>query len=128
MSKAILVCVLLVSGLMSGLLSGSTSAAADQPVVPSGPVPKPGDTSQRDNAACLQAMDLVIRSYGDEGGKPLSAMAMALVRRCNGHPVRAICETSSQAMLREFGKTPFTCGTNTADSVPLILPAEKPAP
>jgi hypothetical protein len=31
-------------------------------------------------------------------------------------------------MLREFGKTPFTCGTNTADSVPLILPAEKPAP
>jgi hypothetical protein len=128
MSKAILVCVLLFVGLMSGLMSGLTSAAADQPIVPSGTVPKAEQTGQRDNAACLQAMDLVIRNYGDEGGKPLSAMAMALVRRCNGHPVRAICETSSQAMQREFGKTPFTCGTNTADSVPLILPAEKPAP
>lgn len=124
MSKAILVCVLAFASLLPGL----TSAAADQPVVPHGIVPKADDTGQRDNAACLQAMDLVIRNYGDEGGKPLSAMAVALVRRCNGHPVGAICETSSQAMLREFGKTPFTCGTNTADSVPLILPAEKPAP
>ena len=124
MLKAIQVCVLLFASLIAGL----TFAAADQPVVPSGVVAKADQTSQRANAACLQAMDLAIRNYGDEGGKPLSAMAMALVRRCNGHPVRAICETSSQAMQREFGKTPFTCGTNTADSVPLILPAEKPAP
>jgi hypothetical protein len=123
MSKAILVCVLFFSGLMSGL-----TAAAGQPVVPSGVVPKTDDTSLRDNAVCLQAIDLVIRNYGEGNNKPLSAMAVALVRRCNGHPVRAICETSSEAMLLEFGKTPFTCGTNTADSVPLILPAEKPAP
>jgi hypothetical protein len=128
MSKAILVCVLLFSGMISGPMSGLTSAAADQPVVPHGVVAKAGETSQRDNAACLQAIDLVMRNYNDKDGEPLSVMAVALVRRCNGHPVRAICETSSQAMLREYGKTPFTCGINTADSVPLILPAEKPAP
>jgi hypothetical protein len=124
MLKAILVCVLLFPSLLSGL----TSAAADQPIVPSGVVPNADQTSQRANEACLQAMDLVMSNYGDADGKPLTAMAVALVRRCNGHPLRAICDMSSQAMLREFGKTPFTCGTNTADSVPLILPFDRPAP
>jgi len=124
MSKAILVCVFLFASLMSGL----TSAAADQTVAPSGAAPKAGETQEPANAACLQAIDLVMRNYGDEGDKPLSAMAVALVRRCNGHPVRAICDMSSQAMLREYGKTPFTCGTNAADSVPLIVPADRPAP
>jgi hypothetical protein len=124
MLKAIPVCVWLFASLLSGL----TSAVADQPVVPSGVGPAPDTTEQRASAACLQAIDLVIRNYGDGNDKPLSAMAVALVRRCNGHPVRAICEQSSQTMLREFGKTPFTCGSNTADSVPLILPAEKSAP
>ena len=121
MSKAILVCVLPFAGLSSGL----TSAA---PVSPSFPWASCQRPTRPANAACLQAIDLVIRNYGDEGGKPLSAMAVALVRRCNGHPDRAIRETSSQTMLREFGKTPFTCGANTADSVPLILPAGMPAP
>jgi hypothetical protein len=124
MSKAIQVCVLLFASLMSGL----TSAAADVIAAPSGVVSKVDETRELANAACLQAIDLVMRNYGDEDGKPLSAMAMALVRRCNGHPVRAICDMSSQAMLREYGKTPFTCGTNAADSVPLILPADKSAP
>jgi hypothetical protein len=125
MSKTILVCVLLFSSLMSGL----TSAAADEIAAQAGVVKKADETRERANEACLQAIDLVMRHYGDEdGGKPLSAMAVALVRRCNGHPSRAICDMSSQAMLREFGKTPFTCGTNTADSVPLILPFDRTAP
>jgi len=44
------------------------------------------------------------------------------IKKCNGHPFRTICEIASQAMLREYGKTPFTCGTDVADSVRLIFP------
>jgi hypothetical protein len=91
MSKAIQVCVLLFASLMSGL----TSAAADVIAAPSGVVSKVDEARELANAACLQAIDLVMRHYGDEDGKPLSAMAMALVRRCNGHPVLAICDMSS---------------------------------
>jgi hypothetical protein len=54
-------------------------------------------------------------------------MAMAHVRRCNGHPNKVACEITSQAMMREYGKTPFTCGSDTADySVPVIVLPENP--
>jgi hypothetical protein len=117
MSKAILVCVVLLSGLTSGV--------ADQIGIPSGVVPK-ADMSREAafDAACLDAMALAANSYSDH--MPLSARASANVRMCNGHPSQAICQISSQGMLEHYGKTPFTCGTNTADSVLSVYPADGP--
>jgi hypothetical protein len=54
--------------------------------------------------ACLRAIDLMFRNYSDKDGKPLSAMAMALVKRCNGHPFQTICDMASQMVLKESGK------------------------
>jgi hypothetical protein len=116
MSKAILVCVVLLSGLTSGV--------ADQIGIPSGVVPK-ADMSREAafDGACSDAVVLSAHSYSDQ--MPLSARAAANVRMCNGHPSQAICEISSRVMLQEYGKTPFTCGTNVADSVPLVFPADR---
>jgi hypothetical protein len=118
MSKAILVCVVLLSGL--------TSAVADQIRTPSG-VARKADTSRKAafDGACLDAIALVANNNYQT---PLSARALANVMMCNGHPSQAICEISSRVMLQEYGKTPFTCGTNVADSVPLVFPADRSAP
>jgi hypothetical protein len=119
MSKAISVCVVLLSGLTSG--------AADQVGTPSGVAEKADmDKIAAFNAACLDAMALMLNNHYDQA--PPSARAAANVKMCNGHPYQTICEISSRTMLQEYGKTPFTCGTNTADSVPLVFPADRPAP
>jgi hypothetical protein len=119
MSKAVLVCAVFLSGLTSGV--------ADEIGIPSGIAPK-ADMSRKAafDAACLDAIALAANNYNDQ--TPLSARALANVKMCNGHPSQTICEISSGAMLREYGKTPFTCGTNVADSVPLVFPADRPAP
>ena len=119
MSKAILVCVV--------LLSGSTSGVADQIGTPLD-VARKADMSRKAafDAACLDATALVANNYSDQTS--LSARALANVKMCNGHPSQTICEISSRAMLQEYGKTPFTCGTNVTDSVPLVFPADRPAP
>jgi hypothetical protein len=118
MSKAILVCVVLLSGLTSGV--------ADQIGTPSGVTLK-ADMERKAafDAACLDAVALMANNNYQT---PLSARVLANVRMCNGHPSRAICEISSRVMLEEYGKTPFTCGTNVADSVPLVFPADRSAP
>lgn len=119
MSKVILVCAMLLSGL--------TSAVADQIGAPFGVARKADeDRKAAFDAACLDAIALVASNYYDQ--TPLSARALANVKMCNGHPSRTICEISSRAMLQEFEESPFTCGTNVADSVPLIFPADRPAP
>jgi hypothetical protein len=119
MSKAILVGVVLLSGLTPGV--------ADQIGTPSG-VAREADMGRKAafDAACLDAIALVANNYFDQA--PLSARALANVKMCNGHPSQTICEISSRAMLQQYGKTPFTCATNVADSVPLIFPADKSAP
>jgi hypothetical protein len=118
MSKAFLVCV--------ALLSGLTSGVADQIGTPSGAARK-ADMSRKAafDAACLDAVALVANNNYQT---PLSARALANVKMCNGHPSQAICEISSRVMLQEYGKTPFTCGTNIADCVPLVFPADRSAP
>ena len=77
----------------------------------------------RADAACLDAITYLIAHSYERSSKPLSATALAYVRRCNGHPDKAICERTSQAMIQEVGKTPFTCGSDTADyTLPVIVP------
>jgi hypothetical protein len=119
MPKAILVCVVLLSGLTFG--------ATDQTAAQSGTVPK-ADMSKRAafDAACRDAVALVADNYNDRA--PLSSRALANVKMCNGHPSETICDATSRAMLREYGKTPFTCGTDVADSVPLVFPPERSPP
>ena len=116
MSKAILICAVLLSGLTSGV--------ADEIAVRSGIAPQ-ADMSKKAafNQACLDAIVLMANGYDEQ--TPLSARASANVKMCNGHPFQTICEISSQAMLREYGKTPFTCGANVADSVPLVFPPDR---
>jgi hypothetical protein len=117
MSKAFLVCVALILCLppMAAEEAGTSSqqsivdAAADQ--------------------ACLDAVAYLANNQYGQSDKPLSAMASAHVRRCNGHPDKIICETASRVIRQEYGKTPFTCGSDTADySMPLILPPDNPPP
>ena len=116
MPNAILVCVLFLSGL--------TFAVADE-------IGRRSDIAAKDDMsskaafdqACLDAVLFAANSYADR--TPPSVRASANVRMCNGHPSRMICEIASQTMLREYGKSPFTCGTNTADSVPLVFPADR---
>jgi hypothetical protein len=118
MSKAILVCMVLLSGLTSGI--------ADQIGTPSGVARKAGmERKAAFDAACLDAIALMANSNYQT---PLSARVLANVKMCNGHPSQAICEISSRVMLQEYGKTPFTCGNDVADSVPLIFPADRSAP
>lgn len=115
MPNAILVCVLFLSGL--------TSAVADE-TGPRSDIAAKDDMSSKAafDQACTDAIVLIANSYG--GHTSPSARALANVKMCNGHPSRVTCEITSQTMLREYGKTPFTCGTNTADSVPLVFPAD----
>jgi hypothetical protein len=116
MLKVIMVCAVLLSGLTSGV--------ADEIAARSGIAPKADmDKKAAFNQACLDAVALVASNYYEQ--TPLSARASANVKMCNGHPFQTICEISSQAMLREYGKTPFTCGTNVADSVPLVFPPDR---
>ena len=118
MSKAILICVLMSSGLTSGGASeiAPSSALASRP-----------DMSKRAafDQACRDATALII--YGRYEEAPLSARAMANVRMCNGHPLQSICENISKTVLQEYGKTPFTCGSNIADSVPSVFLPDKPS-
>ena len=81
-----------------------------------------GAVAEAADQACRDAVKQVGRIYDDQTGKPLSSLAVALVRRCNGHPSEMMCQAMSRVMLEMYGKTPFTCGTNAADSIPLILP------
>jgi hypothetical protein len=111
MSKAFLVFAVLVFSL--------SSLAAEQ-----------ADTSSPDqfelsfaDQACLEAITYLIGHEYERSDRPLSEMAQAYVRRCNGHPNKAACEIASQAMVREYGKTPLTCGSDTADyKKPVIMP------
>jgi hypothetical protein len=70
--------------------------------------------------ACLEAIAFMAESYHFRSTR--SARALATVKMCNGHPSRTICEISSQAILEKYGKTPLTCGMDTANSVPLVFP------
>ncbi|SCB54702.1 hypothetical protein GA0061098_102955 [Bradyrhizobium shewense] len=72
--------------------------------------------------ACFDAVSHIARDYDESGMKPTSPLVAALIRRCNGHPNRLACDAVSNAVVPELGSSPFTCGSNTADSVPLILP------
>jgi hypothetical protein len=112
MPKAILVCVLLLSCLTPGIANENGAAP---------PLAQKDNMSSKAafDQACLDAILFAAKSYNDR--EPLSVRASANVKMCNGHPSGMICEVASQAMLREYEKTPFTCGTNTADSVPLIF-------
>lgn len=73
--------------------------------------------------ACFDAVSHIARDHDESGMKPTSPLVAALIRRCNGHPNRLACDAVSKAVVRELGSSPFTCGSNTADSVPLILPS-----
>jgi hypothetical protein len=88
MSKAILVCAV--------LLSGSTPGVADEIGPPSRIAPK-ADMSRKAafDAACSDAIALTANNYFDH--TPPSARALANVRMCNGHPSRTICEIASRA-------------------------------
>jgi hypothetical protein len=72
--------------------------------------------------ACANAFVLILNSYSDHS--PLSDRAVANIQMCNGHPNQMDCEISSKMLLREYNKSPFTCGTNTATSVPQVFPAD----
>lgn len=105
------------------LLPFSAARAADQMDNPSNLVAKPDMSKKAEfDKACLDAIGFMAESYSSH--TPPSGRAMANVKMCNGHPLMTMCEISSQAMLREYGKTPFTCGTDTADSVPLFFPED----
>jgi hypothetical protein len=119
-SKAILVCV--------ALISGFTSVAADEVGTSSHAVPKIDAASAAADQACFDAVFQVAINQYDQSVKPLPALAQALVRRCNGHPNKIVCEAVSRGMMLEYGKTPFSCGVNTADSIPLILPPDTSLP
>jgi hypothetical protein len=119
MSKVMLACATLV---LSALVLGS-SAAADEIAPASGERRLVFSADE----ACLDAIQYLIRNDYERSDKPLSALGLALVRSCNGHPKKFICEATSQAVMREFGKTPFTCGSNILDDPPLLLPPDNPA-
>jgi hypothetical protein len=113
MSKAFLVFVVLVFSL--------PSVAAEE-ADPSSPNQE--EPNWLADTACLDAITYLIAHSYERSSKPLSATALAYVRRCNGHPDKAVCEVTSQAMMRQYGKTPFTCGSDTADytTMPVIVP------
>jgi hypothetical protein len=70
--------------------------------------------------ACVNAVVLTWNSYFNN--LPLTDRASANVKMCNGHPDQMVCETMRNMLAREFGKSPQTCGTNTAKSVPQVFP------
>lgn len=79
-------------------------------------------SDRADLLADQACFDAIYHLASENGMKPTSSLGAALVRRCNGHPHRYVCEAVSNAVVQEYGSSPFTCGSNTADSVPLILP------
>ena len=110
MSKAFLVFMALVFSV--------PSLAAKQAGAPSQSKHEPNPLA---DLACLDAIGY-LASHGYERSTP-SAAALAHVRRCNGHPNKIACEITSQATMREYGKTPFTCGSDIADyTLPVIVP------
>jgi hypothetical protein len=101
MTKAILVCVALLSGVASGV--------ADQIETSPGVAEKADmDRIAAFTTACLDATALMLNNQYDQA--PLSARVAANVKMCNGHPYQTICDISSRVMLQEYGKTPFTMG------------------
>jgi hypothetical protein len=125
MLKIILPCATLVLSalVLSSLAVSISSAAADEAAPASGERRLVFST----DGACLDAVSYLARSDYERSDKPLSALGLALIRSCNGHPKKIICEATSQAVMREFGKTPFTCGSNILDDPPLLLPPDNPA-
>ena len=118
MSKAIFVFVVLVFSLPSVAAEKVGTSSQNQYV-----------ENPAANQACLDAIAYLLNHDYERSDKPLSAMALAHVRRCNGHPNTLICETTSRIMMREYGKTPFTCGSDTADySMPVIVLPDNPPP
>lgn len=95
------------------MILGSTSVSASE-----ARTSKFSDADQ----SCLDAMKQVQDSYSSSTSKPLSPLAAALVRTCDSHPVKGVCEAASQVVFEKFASTPFNCGSNAAASVPLILP------
>jgi hypothetical protein len=71
--------------------------------------------------ACFGALRHLPPRYGELGGEPFSEMAIALIKRCNANPDRMICDVASTTMMREYGKTPFSCGIDTVYTAPVIL-------
>jgi hypothetical protein len=106
----------LLAGLL--LMLGCTAAAAGE-----------GGASSRAGSevetvfdqACMAAVYQAVGYYDDRSAQPLSGMALALVKRCNANPNRMVCEVASKTMMREYGKTPFSCGIDTEYTGPVIL-------
>ena len=71
--------------------------------------------------ARLAAISRTPSHYGDRNAEPFSEMAIALIKRCNANPNRMPCEVASKTMMREYGKSPFSCGVNTVYTGPVIL-------
>lgn len=71
--------------------------------------------------ACFGAIGQIPGRYGEEGGEPFSEMAIALIKRCNANPDRTTCEVASKTTMREYGKSPFSCGVDTVYTGPVIL-------
>jgi hypothetical protein len=119
MSKAIFVSVALILSLPSVAAEESGTSPRNQY--------EPNPLADK---ACLDAIAYLLNHDYERSDEPLSAMALAHVRRCNGHPNTLICETTSRMTMQEYGKTPFTCGSDTADySMPVIvLPDNSPPP
>ena len=117
MLKVFLACATVV---LSASVLGISSAAADEVA----PASEDRRLVTSADQACSDAVRYLAYSDYERSDKPLSALGSALVRSCNGHPQKIICEATSQTVMREFGKTPFTCGTNTLDDPPLILPRD----
>jgi hypothetical protein len=120
LSKAILVCLALSLGPIVTAAAGEAGTASH--AVATAAIAKTADATAAADQACLGAVYQVASNYDEQ--RPLSGRAAAFVRRCNGDPNKIACEVASQTMVREYGKTPFTCGANTAEADPLILPWE----
>lgn len=114
MSKAILVFVALAVSLLSAVAEAAGPSLR-----------KPHALDAVADQACLDAIAYLAYHDYERSDGPLSAMALAHVRRCNAHPDRLVCETTSGIVKREYGKTPFTCGSDTADyTMPVIIVPE----
>jgi hypothetical protein len=97
------------------LLFGCTAATAGEPS-------RAGSEVKTDfDQACFGALGQLPSRYGEAGGEPFSEMAIALIKRCNANPDRMICDVASTTTMREYGKTPFSCGVDTVYTGPVIL-------
>jgi hypothetical protein len=115
MHRVFLVCALALSSL--------SAAIAGENGRPFGPASKDDMSMEAAyNDACSNAFALTLNSYSDHS--PLTDRAVANIKMCNGHPNRVICEITTNMMVREYGKSPQTCGTDTVASVPAVFPNE----